>query len=114
MSKPKLTILFAPLDMFGHINTCIGIAEPLLARGHRVVFGITEAWRGKLAKYGFEEVFYTKEELNSIDKDNPHKVRVNIFESLADSWRGNSLDGYKRFADIFLGDVITTNMESDG
>lgn len=49
------TILFSPMDSHGHVNSCIGVGQVLLARGHRVVFAIDAAWKGKLAKYGFEE-----------------------------------------------------------
>jgi UDP:flavonoid glycosyltransferase YjiC (YdhE family) len=51
----KLTILFAPIDAVGHVNACIGVAEALKERGHRVVFAINHSWNGKLKKYGFEE-----------------------------------------------------------
>jgi UDP:flavonoid glycosyltransferase YjiC (YdhE family) len=51
----KLTILFAPIDAVGHVNACIGIAEVLKERGHKIVFAISDMWSGKLTKYGFEE-----------------------------------------------------------
>jgi len=51
----RLTILFAPLDAVGHVNACIGIAEVLRDRGHRIVFAISDNWREKLKVYGFEE-----------------------------------------------------------
>jgi hypothetical protein len=51
----RLTILFAPLDAVGHVNACIGIAEVLRDRGHRIVFAISDNWRQKLKIYGFEE-----------------------------------------------------------
>jgi len=51
----KLTILFAPVDAVGHVNACIGIAEVLKERGHRIIFAINDSWGGKLKKYGFEE-----------------------------------------------------------
>ena len=55
----KLTILFAPIDGFGHVNACIGVAEVLRDRGHRIVFIINKSWKGKLTKYGFEEELFT-------------------------------------------------------
>ncbi len=51
----RLTILFAPLDGVGHVNACIGIAEVLRDRGHRIVFAMCDNWREKLKIYGFEE-----------------------------------------------------------
>ncbi len=50
-----LTILFAPVDAVGHVNACIGIAEVLRDRGHRIVFAISDNWREKLKVFGFEE-----------------------------------------------------------
>jgi UDP:flavonoid glycosyltransferase YjiC (YdhE family) len=51
----KLTILFAPVDAVGHVYACIGIAQVLRDRGHRIVFAISDNWRQKLKTYGFEE-----------------------------------------------------------
>jgi hypothetical protein len=51
----RLTILFAPIDAVGHVNACIGIAQVLRDRGHRIVFAISDNWREKLKIYGFEE-----------------------------------------------------------
>ncbi|XP_054156558.1 NDP-glycosyltransferase YjiC-like [Oppia nitens] len=45
-----------PLSAVGHINACIGLAQPLLAAGHRVSMTLTDSWRGQLTKYGIEEV----------------------------------------------------------
>ncbi|CAG2109767.1 unnamed protein product [Medioppia subpectinata] len=54
----KLTILFAPVEGVGHVNACIGLAEVLLSRGHKIVFAIDQSFAGRLAPYGFiEEVF---------------------------------------------------------
>ncbi|CAG2110801.1 unnamed protein product, partial [Medioppia subpectinata] len=54
----KLTILFTPLDGWGHINACHGLAEELKSRGHRVVFAIDKAFKSKLIAYGFEEYLH--------------------------------------------------------
>ena len=51
----KKLILFTPMDGHGHVNSCVGVAQVLLKRGHRIVFAVDSAWKGKLAKYGFEE-----------------------------------------------------------
>jgi UDP:flavonoid glycosyltransferase YjiC (YdhE family) len=50
-----LTILFVPIDGIGHVNACIGIAEALKERGHKIIFAISKSWNEKLVKYGFEE-----------------------------------------------------------
>src|SRR5882724_1349359 len=51
----KLTILVAPVPAVGHMNACIGLAEVLLSRGHKVVFIVDKSYEGKLVSYGFEE-----------------------------------------------------------
>jgi len=51
----KFTFLFTPLDGFGHVNPAIGIAQQLLAKGHKVVFGIPICWKGKLEPLGIVE-----------------------------------------------------------
>ena len=56
----NLTILFTSVDAHGHVNSCVGVAQRLHQRGHRIVFTIGEAWKGKLVKYGFEEVIIEK------------------------------------------------------
>ncbi|CAG2117535.1 unnamed protein product, partial [Medioppia subpectinata] len=58
----KLTILFAPLEAVGHVNACIGLAEVLLSRGHKIVFAIDQSFEGRLAPFGFtEEILITDE-----------------------------------------------------
>ena len=47
--------MFTPLDGWGHINACHGLAQELQSRGHRVVFAIDRAFKGKLTPFGFEE-----------------------------------------------------------
>ena len=64
----KLKILFLPIDAIGHVNAAIGQAEVLIDRGHTVIFAINEQWRGKLAKYGIEEVLLTQDDRPS-DED---------------------------------------------
>lgn len=49
------TFVFFPEGAFGPTNNCIGIAEVLRDRGHRVVFVIEESFAGTLAAKGFEE-----------------------------------------------------------
>jgi UDP:flavonoid glycosyltransferase YjiC (YdhE family) len=51
MSK-KFTILFVPLDDSGHVNACIGLAECLRDRGHKIVVAIDPTFKGKLISYG--------------------------------------------------------------
>lgn len=55
MSDRPLTFLFMPESAFGPTNNCIGIANVLTGRGHRVVFAAEASWQGKLTALGFEE-----------------------------------------------------------
>ncbi|CAG2118709.1 unnamed protein product [Medioppia subpectinata] len=63
------TILFVPIDAVGHVNSSIGIAEVLIQAGHRVVFVVNEQWRGRLTKYGIEEVLITEEGRDGFSSD---------------------------------------------
>lgn len=49
------TVLFMPESAYGPTNNCVGIADILRRRGHRVVFAAEASWQGKLAPLGLEE-----------------------------------------------------------
>lgn len=49
------TVLFMPESAYGPTNNCIGIADVLRRRGHRIVFAAESSWKGKLSQLGFEE-----------------------------------------------------------
>jgi MGT family glycosyltransferase len=50
-----LTVLFMPESAYGPTNNCVGIADALRRRGHRVVFAAEASWKGRLDALGFEE-----------------------------------------------------------
>jgi len=56
----SLKVLFVPLDAHGHINACVGIAQKIVAHGHRAIFALEQSWRGKVSSHypGLEEVLY--------------------------------------------------------
>src|SRR5215831_21374166 len=54
-STPPRTILFMPESAYGPTNNCIGIADVLRRRGHRIVFAAEASWAGKLEPLGFTE-----------------------------------------------------------
>ncbi len=58
--KQHLTILVVPISAVGHITACKGALSSLLSRGHRIVFFIEEAFKGKLASAGYEEFTYDR------------------------------------------------------
>ena len=49
------TVVFFPEGAFGPTNNCVGIANVLRQRGHRVVFVVEESFAGTLAAKGFAE-----------------------------------------------------------
>jgi MGT family glycosyltransferase len=49
------TFVFFPEGAFGPTNNCVGIADVLRRRGHRVVFVVEESFKGTLESKGFEE-----------------------------------------------------------
>lgn len=55
----------------GHMNACVGVVRPLLARGHRVVFFIDQPYQGRLKEEGFEEYVYQMTSINDCSKSNP-------------------------------------------
>ncbi|CAG2118170.1 unnamed protein product, partial [Medioppia subpectinata] len=59
----NLTILFAPVPGVGHVNACIGLAEVLLSRGHKIVFAVDQSFAGKLLPFGFIEETVTSNEM---------------------------------------------------
>ena len=59
-SSSSLKVLFIPVDHWGHINPCIGMAEALLALGHRPFIALEQSWRGRITSLlpGLEEALY--------------------------------------------------------
>jgi MGT family glycosyltransferase len=49
------TVVFFPEGAYGPTNNCVGIADVLLRRGHRIVFIVEESFAGTLEAKGFEE-----------------------------------------------------------
>ncbi|CAG2114844.1 unnamed protein product [Medioppia subpectinata] len=73
----SLTIMFAPVEGVGHVNACIGLAEVLLSRGHKIVFVVNESYAGKLAPFGFvEEIVTSGEATNEKPGENIAKQRL--------------------------------------
>ena len=78
MSK-SLTILVTPMEGVGHVNACVGIAQCLKSRGHRIVFVVEKSYESRLLSYGFEEEILDNEKT----KDNKpgEEVAVLLKES---------------------------------
>ena len=99
----KKVILFTPMDGHGHINAYVGVAQVLLAKGHRIVFAVDAAWKGKLAKYGFEEQL-----ISTDDKDDAEE----FWPPFLAEHGGNILDAdpYDQI-DLFSGFAMKTMFE---
>ena len=54
-SRDRRTVLFMPESAFGPTNNCIGIADRLARRGHKIVFAAEASWKGRLEPLGFTE-----------------------------------------------------------
>lgn len=69
-NQKRKTILFAPLDSLGHINSLISIANNLKAQNHRTVFLFMEPIANKLKDAGHEVYDSTTPDLvDSIESD---------------------------------------------
>ncbi len=55
MPSAPATIAFFPEGAYGPTNNCVGIADVLRGRGHRVVFIVEESFAGTLEAQGFDE-----------------------------------------------------------
>lgn len=69
-STRKLTILFVSRSSIGHINSCIGVAEPLHFRGHQIVFAVDQSFKGYFKRQGFREEIIEKD-LSPEDQRDP-------------------------------------------
>lgn len=58
MVSKKYSVLMVPMNLIGHINATLALAEMLKNKGHRIVYACDASWRGKFSKLGFEEKIY--------------------------------------------------------
>lgn len=65
------TFVFFPEAAYGPTNNCVGIADALLRRGHRIVFAADTSYEGTLEPLGFEEHLV---ELNEPAEGEPQDV----------------------------------------
>src|SRR6218665_993379 len=75
--KP-LKIFVHSMDGLGHLNACIGMAQTLKQRGHRVIFVINSPFAGQLEKYGFEEILL--HEKDSAERPKQQQQNRNIMK----------------------------------
>ncbi|XP_054153383.1 NDP-glycosyltransferase YjiC-like [Oppia nitens] len=65
----KYTIALAPLDAFGHVNACVGLAQTLRDFGHNCVFIVNQNWKNMISGLGFDyQIYIEKHKTDSKDK----------------------------------------------
>ena len=106
MTDKKLTIFFYCVDAYGHINPCIGVAQQLYNRGHRIIFAIKPSWRGRLNKFGFEEEVLQLENSDSEDKD--YTKSVNSLGLFGDKSPYEKMKFFASLGNIFIKGSIPT------
>jgi hypothetical protein len=107
----RLTILFAPVDAVGHVYACIGIAQVLRDRGHRIVFAISDNWREKLKIYGFEEELI--EHSKKVTVEDPAKFWAQLFRKAGMFGPSSPLEKIKSLLSIGVKETIQNYKTSD-
>ncbi|XP_054152555.1 uncharacterized protein LOC128951331 [Oppia nitens] len=115
----RLTVLFTPLDGWGHINANHGFAEALRDRGHRVVFAVDAKFEGKLKPFGFEEEIHRPKpkasDTEAIENGGP--VVVDIYAELvrkyADVFKLTPIEIIDRFVATAFGSMLDTSRERE-
>jgi UDP:flavonoid glycosyltransferase YjiC (YdhE family) len=106
-----LTILFAPVDAVGHVNACIGIAEVLRDRGHRIVFAISDNWREKLKVFGFEEELIELSKKETVE--DPAKFWAELCLKAGMLGPKSPLEKFKSMTNVSFPEVIDRSKTSD-
>ncbi|OTF82765.1 hypothetical protein BLA29_015043, partial [Euroglyphus maynei] len=57
------------VDGVGHINACVGLAQPLKKRGHEIIFLTNEFFSGNYEKFGFKEIVLKSAKVGQIKND---------------------------------------------
>ena len=100
--KEKLKILFAPLDGYGHVYACIGLAQPLRERGHEVIFATPNGWKGKLVELGFQEECYSTSGTQIESNETPSAVFSGLAKSMAHGMALSAEEQMKELAPLFF------------
>lgn len=95
MPDKQLTVLFTPLDAFGHINACTGLGQALQSRGHRILFALPTAFKCKVSKYGFEEVFYQKPKIGKVSSEGV-LVTSEDAQQIQKQWTNGMSEAFKK------------------
>lgn len=79
-----LKIYFFSLDGAGHLNACVGMAQPLMKRGHVVKFLLNETFAGQYGKYGFEEIILRQQPTEAGSASSEKADKKNPFKDIAE------------------------------
>ncbi|KAH9497176.1 hypothetical protein DERF_013180 [Dermatophagoides farinae] len=84
MANQHLKIFFMAVDGVGHINACIGLAQPLIKRGHEVIFLTNEFFSGTYEKFGFKEIVLKSAKVKQImNKEGNQKAEEHPTKAMA-------------------------------
>ncbi|KAI2797952.1 hypothetical protein BLOT_013861 [Blomia tropicalis] len=109
-----MKILFFAVDAAGHLNACVGLAQALVERGHKVKFLLNESFKGQFGKFGFDEMllkpapmpnFEGKEKKTDEPPVNPIKVMAEMLLKsgfLSSKTPLEKMKENKKFGDEFL------------
>ena len=109
MLSTKKTILFAPMNAWGHINACLGIAQELLSRGHRVVWALDCSFEGKLSSFGFEEMLIGKVE----DSDDGKEYWARFMTEKCKYLKQDPLTVFREFTVPAFNAMVSDTMQHD-
>lgn len=90
--KVKKTILFAPLDSLGHINSLVAIANHLKSLGHRTIFLLLEPIENNLKSQGHEIYDCTTPDLvESTCTDEAQDKWNQVIDACRDAWKSGDM-----------------------
>lgn len=90
--KRKRTILFAPLDSAGHINSLISIANHLKLQGHRTVFLFMDPISNNLKQQGHEVYDSTTPNLvDSVESDAAQDKWNEVIAACQEVWKSGDV-----------------------
>ena len=92
--RKRKTVLFAPLDSVGHINSLISIANALRSQGHRTVFLFMDPIANKLKEQGHEVYDATTADLSeSKSEDVAEDKWSEVIQACRETWKTGNVIG---------------------
>nr|XP_027206194.1 uncharacterized protein LOC113799704 [Dermatophagoides pteronyssinus] len=93
VNDQRLKIFFIAVDGVGHVNACVGLAQPLKKRGHDVIFLTNDFFAGTYEKYGFKEIVLKSAKVKEImekkgnekSDEHPSKAMSSVWNKLREN-----------------------------